>query len=191
MSKFASQCFSVLTFRFFRTFHNFLGIVGIEKNEEARSVQIESDRPYTGVAFNAIRQAMVTGRDSTPIPMTQETRDATRATITEFGAWAVYHLETNPDGKSYFTSNHPEAYVGAADYCKPFIDSLADASDRLTYKAGVSPTPNTVLVSDSVKSGNCMSYAFNFRFLCDMAGIPCVLVQSKTHQWNEVYVDGR
>lgn len=198
-------------------------------NEEDRTVQIESDRPYTGVApeeqviddasiansaiftepytreaYNAIRQAMVTGRDSTPIPMTQETRDAMRSVITEFGAWTVYHLKTNPDGKSYFTSNHPEAYVGAAEYCKPFIDSLAGASnaekvrqfaffvsDRLTYKAGVSPTPNTVLVSDSVKSDNCMSYAFNFQFLCDMAGIPCVLVQSKTHQWNEVYVDGR
>ena len=197
--------------------------------EEDDSAQIETDRPYTGVApeeqviddagianpavftdaytreaFNAIRQAIVTGRDSTPIPMTQETRDAMRSVITEFGAWTVYHLKTNPDGKSYFTSNHPEAYEAAAEYCEPFIDSLvgkSDAekvrqfaffvSDRLTYKAGVSPTPSTVLVSDSVRSGNCMSYAYNFQFLCDMAGIPCVLVQSKTHQWNEVYVDGQ
>ena len=30
-----------------------------------------------------------------------------------------------------------------------------------------------------------------FIFLCDMADIPCILVHSDVHQWNEVYVDGR
>ena len=198
-------------------------------NEEDRTVQIESDRPYTGVApeeqviddasianpaiftdaytreaFNAIRQAIVTGRDSTPIPMSPETRDAMRSVITEIGDWTVYHLESDGNGNYHFTSIHPTAYEAAAKYCEPFISSLSGLTDkekvrqiafyvcdRLTYKAGVSPTPSTVLVSDSVKSGNCMAYAFNFQFLCDMAGIPCVYVQSSTHQWNEVYVDGQ
>jgi len=36
-----------------------------------------------------------------------------------------------------------------------------------------------------------MSYARSFRFLCDRAGIPCVLIHSQDHQWNQVYVDGQ
>lgn len=28
-------------------------------------------------------------------------------------------------------------------------------------------------------------------FLCDRAGLPCLLVHSKTHQWNKVYVEGK
>lgn len=38
--------------------------------------------------------------------------------------------------------------------------------------------------------GECSSYATAFSFLCDAAGIPCILVSSTTHSWNEVYVDG-
>lgn len=36
-----------------------------------------------------------------------------------------------------------------------------------------------------------MSYAHCFKFLCDMAGIPCVFVHSENHQWNLVYVEDR
>ncbi len=35
-----------------------------------------------------------------------------------------------------------------------------------------------------------MSYAHNFKFLCDLAGIPCILVHSDVHQWNRVYISG-
>ena len=35
-----------------------------------------------------------------------------------------------------------------------------------------------------------MSYAHNFKFLCDLAGIPCILVHSDVHQWNRVYAGG-
>lgn len=198
-------------------------------NEEERTVQIESDRPYTGVApeeqviddasiansaiftgaytreaFNALRQAVVTGRDSVHIAMSAEAKDTMQAVLTVFGSWPVYHLKTGSDGRYFFTPYYPEAFQDAAGYCKPFIDSLVGKSDaekvrqiafyvcdRLTYKAGVSPTPSTVLVSDGVKQGNCMAYAHNFMFLCGMADIPCVFLHSSTHQWNEVYVDGQ
>ena len=197
--------------------------------EEDDSAQIETDRPYTGVApeeqsedyakeanpavftdaytreaFNALRQAIVTGRDSVHVAMSAETKDTMQAVLTVFGSWPVYHLKTDSDGRYFFTPYYPEAFQAAAEYCKPFIDSLAGKSDaekvrqiafyvcdRLTYRAGVSPTPSTVLVSDSVKQGNCMAYAHNCMVLCGMADIPCVFLHSSTHQWNEVYVDGQ
>ena len=28
----------------------------------------------------------------------------------------------------------------------------------------------------------------SFKFLCDLAGVPCILVHSDVHQWNRVYV---
>ena len=36
-----------------------------------------------------------------------------------------------------------------------------------------------------------MGYAHCFKFLCDMAGIPCIFVHSNDHQWNQVYVEDR
>ena len=62
--------------------------------------------------------------------------------------------------------------------------------DRLTYEASKSPTPAAVLASDDVTQGNCMSYANSVLMLCKMADIPCVLVHSEDHQWDQVYVDG-
>lgn len=50
---------------------------------------------------------------------------------------------------------------------------------------------DTVLVDDTEHKANCMAYAHNFLFLCDMAGIPCIHVHSGTHEWNEVYVENR
>ena len=193
------------------------------------TVQIETDRPYTGVApeeqviddasianstiftgpytreaYNALRASVVNGSPSSPVTMSQETRDVMREVVTEFGEWPVYRLKVNGDGQSYFTSDYPDGYKGAAEYCRPFIDSLAgldDAEkirqiafyvcDRLTYKSSASSSVGNTLTSDGVKAGNCMTYAHNFTFLCSMAGIPCVYVQSQTHQWNEVYANGK
>ena len=60
----------------------------------------------------------------------------------------------------------------------------------MTYEAGSTSSPRTALVDDAVHKGNCMSYAHNFLFLCDLARIPCVFQHSDIHQWNEVYVEG-
>ena len=173
-------------------------------NEEERSVQIESDRPYTREAYNALRASIVNGSSSSPVPMSQETRDVMREMVTEFGEWPVYRLKANGDGQLYFTPDYPDGYKGAAEYCRPFIDALAGLDDtekirqiafyvcdRLTYKSSTSSSVGNTLTSDGVKAGNCMTYAHNFTFLCSMAGIPCVYVQSQTHQWNEVYANGK
>ena len=157
---------------------------------------------YTREAYNALRQAVSTGTESTPIAMPEDTRDAMQEVIAAIGNWPFYHLET-ADGKAYFVPKYSDSYQEAAEYCKPFIDSLAGKSDadrvraialyvcdRLTYETNAFTSPRTVLVSDAVSKGNCMSYAHNFMFLCNMADIPCVFVHSADHQWNEVYVDG-
>ncbi len=157
---------------------------------------------YTREAYNAIRQTVTTGADSALVAMSDGTWDAMQEVIAAIGEWPAYHL-TAKDGKAYFKSQYSDTYQAAADYCNPFIDSLAGKSDtdkakaiafyvcdRLTYSANAFSGPNTVLTSDAVSKGNCMAYAHNFMFLCNMADIPCVFVHSADHQWNEVYVGG-
>lgn len=157
---------------------------------------------YTREAYNALRQTVSTGADSVPVTMSDNTWDAMQEVIAAVGVWPAYHLKM-ADGKAYFKVQYSDSYQVAADYCKPFIDSLAGKSDtdkvraialyvcdRLTYDANSFTSPRTALVSDAVSKGNCMSYAHNFMFLCNMADIPCVFVHSADHQWNEVYVDG-
>lgn len=39
--------------------------------------------------------------------------------------------------------------------------------------------------------GKCSDYAYAFSFLCDAANIPCIVVSSTDHSWNEVYVDNQ
>jgi len=158
---------------------------------------------YTREAYNALRQTIATRADSAPIDMTDATWDAMQEVIAAIGEWPAYHLKAK-DGKAFFTAQYSDSYQAAADYCKPFIDSLAGKSDadkvreiafyvcdHLNYDAATLSSPRTVLVSDAVSKGNCMSYAHNFIFLCNMVGVPCIFTHSADHQWNEVYVDGR
>ena len=159
---------------------------------------------YTREAYNALRQTIVSGADSEAVTMTEITRTAMDSATAAIGEWPGYHLKNVAGGKTAFTAKYPSTFQQAADYCQSFIEGLAGKSDRdkvreiafyvcdrLTYDAGSTSTPRTALVDDAVHMGNCMSYASNFLFLCDMADIPCVFVHSSTHQWNQVYVDGR
>ena len=158
---------------------------------------------YTREAYNAIRQTVSTRADSAPVAMSDGTWDAMQEVIAAIGEWPAYHLKM-AGGKAHFTAQYSDSYQAAADYCKPFIDSLAGKSDadkvkqiafyvcdHLTYDANTLASPRTVLTTDAVSKGNCMSYAHNFMFLCNMADFPCVFVHSDTHQWNEVFIGGR
>ena len=157
---------------------------------------------YTCEAYSALRQTISTGADSAPVAMTDATWDAMQEVTAAIGVWPAVQLKAD-GGKAYFTAQFSDSYQAAADYCRPFIDSLAGKSDtekaraialfvcdRLTYAADAFSTPRTVLTTDAVSRGNCMSYAHNFMFLCNLADIPCVFVHSEAHQWNEVYVGG-
>ena len=158
---------------------------------------------YTREAYEALRQTIVTGSESAPVAMTEETRTAMQEAAAAIGSWPGYHMRTSADGKTCFYAKDPGSYEEAAAYCQPIIDELTgtDAErirsiafyvcDRLTYASGTTATPRTALTDKSVHPGNCMSYAHCFKFLCDLADIPCVLVHSDTHQWNQVYADSR
>ena len=160
---------------------------------------------YTRELYNALRESIVTGGPSRSFPLTDETGRQTCWDVTAaFGSWPGYRLTSAENGAACFTPKYPAAYEEAAARCRPFIDSLAGMSeqekvrqlafyvcDHLRYSAKDTPTPRTVFAEDAEHPGNCMAYAHSFLFLCDLADIPCVLVHSETHQWNEVYVGGR
>ncbi len=155
--------------------------------------------------YNALRETVVTGEASRAIIVPDEAvRQVCWNVTAAFGTWPGYHLTSTSPYTYCFTSSYPATYEEAASYCQPFIDGLTGLTDRekvrqiaffvcdrLTYEAGSTSSPRTALVDDAVHKGNCMSYAHNFLFLCDLAGIPCVFQHSDIHQWNEVYIEGK
>ncbi len=204
-------------------------------DEENHTVQIESDRPYTGEKpardpimdaaetveveltevnpavltgaytpefYAALRSAILTGSSAVPVRLTEETYSAMLEAAAAIGCWPAYDLKSDAEGMCRIAARYPEPYAEAAAYCQPFIDSLAAQSDRervrqlaffvcdrIEYDGSAYCSPRTALVSDEVQKGACMSYAQCFKFLCDLAGIPCILTHSEDHQWNLVYVE--
>ena len=159
---------------------------------------------YTREAYEALRSAIVSGVGSEPVYMTEETHQAMLEAEAAVGCWPVYDLKANGNRMFSFEARYPEPYEEAAAYCQPFIDSLAGKTDRekvremaffvcdrIEYDSSTYCSPRTALVSDSVQKGACMSYAHCFKFLADMAGIPCIFTHSENHQWNQVYIEGR
>lgn len=160
--------------------------------------------------YNAIRDTVV-NRDAILAGSRQPT--STTAQVTPFGkayevvsgmgSYPLYEILHPESGTSVCNVRYPEAYQPAAAYTQSFVDALAGKSqreqveeiawyvcNRISYAVAY-PSPAQVLTSDSETPGACMAYAQSFQFLCDRAGIPCILVVSDIHQWNEVYVEGR
>ena len=202
---------------------------------ENHTVQIESDRPYTGIPptgdtiadaitdtakdtaevnpavlsgaytpefYAALRSAILNGSSEAPVRLTEEAYSAMLEAAAAIGCWPVYDLKSDAEGMCRIAARYPEPYAEAAAYCQPFIDSLAGQSDRervrqlaffvcdrIEYDGSAYCSPRTALVSDEVQKGACMSYAQCFKFLCDLARIPCILTHSEDHQWNLVYVE--
>ena len=107
-------------------------------------------------------------------------------------------------GTALFQKSCSTSYEEAAEAARAIIDGLAGKTeseklyafacsvcDRLEYDESSTATPRALFATDGVKKGNCMSYAHGFQFLCNLADIPCILVHSDVHQWNEVYTNGR
>ena len=158
---------------------------------------------YTPELYTALRSAIITGSSADPVRLTEEAYTAMLEVEAAIGCWPVYDLKSGSDGMYRITARYPEPYAEAAAYCQPFVDGLAGMSDRekvrqlaffvcdrIEYDGFAYCSPRTALVSDEVQKGSCMSYAQCFKFLSDMAGIPCILTHSEDHQWNLVYVDG-
>lgn len=157
---------------------------------------------YTRAAFNALRECVLTG-EGDPVAMSQDTKAAVRKVDAAIGTYPGYDFTTEPDGLVQVTPRYSSAYGEAAKICRDFIAALdgrsdheklaafADyVSDRLEYQSQATATPAALFTEPGIHRGNCMSYAHGFKFLCNLAGIPCVYVHSSVHQWCEVYVDG-
>ena len=159
---------------------------------------------YTREMYNALRHTILTKSDSQQFVLANDgTKQICWNVTAANSVWPGYELVSDSEGKAHFTLVYSDSYAPAAEYCQPFINSLAEKSgrekvkaiafyvcDRLEYRADSTSTPRTALVDKGVHYGNCMSYAHNFKFLCDMAGIPCIFVHSSVHQWNQVYLEG-
>lgn len=161
------------------------------------------DSVYTREAYNAIRQAVVDKQGGAYFSASAENRRTLNTVLSHIGVAYRYQLTAKDDGY-ICTVEQPASY---ADTVTAVSDMLAEITalssdaekvryindavcDKLTYQNGASAMPNKVFTADSVLAGNCASYTKNFKFLCDLSGIPCVLVSSRTHGWNMVYVDG-
>lgn len=159
--------------------------------------------------YNAIRDTVV-NRDAIltgsypAVPMGNFPRNgAVDEAVAAIGGYPVYDIVSTEDGGYACTVKCPSAYEGAVEHTQGFIDGLAGmgdrekvtamawyVADRITYSVAY-PSPAKVLNQDEQIPGACMAYAYSFRFLCDRAGIPCILKRGGNHQWNMVYVDGQ
>lgn len=158
--------------------------------------------------YNAIRDTIVNREailagEKQPVPLGAFTLygDIDEAAIA-VGGYPAYEIVSRPEGYVCM-AKYPEAYKPAAEHTQSFIDGLAGKSDRekvtaitwyvadrITYAVKY-PGPGKVLSQDGQIPGACAAYAYSFQFLCDRAGIPCILVRSETHQWNRVYLEGQ
>lgn len=159
--------------------------------------------------YNAIRDTVlhrdeIAAGSYQPVRMGAFTRNDVIDEVTAaIGGYPVYEPIIQPDGSYVCTAKCPESYKDALAHTQGFVDGLAGmtdsekaatiawyVADRITYAVKY-PSPSEVLAQDEQLPGACMSYAHSFRFLCDRAGIPCILIHSQDHQWNQVYVDGQ
>lgn len=118
-----------------------------------------------------------------------------RAALAALGSYPSYELITSTDGSEYLCQvNYPENLVPAAEHTRDFTASLEGLSerekikridwyvcDRIAYDKTCYVWPNKVLAQDGVLRGACMSYAHSFQFLCQQAGIPCILKHGGNH----------
>lgn len=160
-------------------------------------------KPYTREAYNALREAMVTGHGG-PVAMSSATKTAMINVEAAVGSYPCYDLKSLGNGEYEFTAKRSTAYSAAAESIQDFLASLSGKSDTdklyafackvsdgLEYKVDAWTAPGDFFTTPGPHTGNCTSYAHNFKFLCDCADIPCILVHSDDHQWVEVYVEDR
>ncbi len=158
---------------------------------------------FTCEAYEALRSAIVSRSESEAVHMSPETREAMLEAEAAVGCWPVFDLAAKGNCMYSFAPRYPDSYEEAAAICSPFVESLSDKDDRekiremvffvcdrIEYDANTYCSPRTALVSDNAQKGACMSYAHCFKFLCDLADIPCIFIHSENHQWNQVYIEG-
>lgn len=163
----------------------------------------------TREVYNSLRDAILhqdeilAGTYPNPVLPMENWNSEISYVTSSFSNYPVYEPVLRADGTYLCDVRLPEAYTPAAEHTQKFIDSLAGlkdrekieklvwyVADRITYQV-VYPGPERVLTQDEQIPGCCAAYAYNLLFLCNRAGIPCVLKVGNNHEWNSVYVDGK
>ncbi len=163
----------------------------------------------TRAVYNAVRDSIIHKDEIAagayaPIPLNRvEQRGRLFQTLIMIGKPPMYQFKENVNGEMICLPRHLDGHQAATGHCQPFIDSLAGLSDaekvrqldfyicdQMTYKHKDADIGN-ILSQDGVVPSYCMNFSYCLQFLCDMAHIPCILVASDVHMWNEVYVDGQ
>lgn len=167
---------------------------------------------YTREMYNAMRYAVTHPKEISngtyqPISMGEVDISTALRLTSKLSGGSTYYSLTEPFGSKdqYLKAEHQERYNAAIDHVQPFIEEIISLpqreqiremvwyiADRMTYSTKVKAPPDQILAQDEVmmEAGSCMTYSSCLYFLCEQAGIPCILVDSYNHQWNMVYVDG-
>ncbi|MDL2287970.1 transglutaminase-like domain-containing protein [Oscillospiraceae bacterium OttesenSCG-928-F05] len=141
------------------------------------------------------------------------TSSAIHTVVTYIGEYYRYEMSAEPYLKEYY--NYPQYFIvkvqnpaiadGAVAATRDIIaraDALtSDAEkvrllndylcDKLEYDENNGSGSNIIFTSNTPVKGKCTTYANAFQFLCDLAGIPSMVLTGENHAWNLVYADGK
>lgn len=159
---------------------------------------------YNGIRDTLLHRAEITTGTHQPIPIGKVQRNGpVEQVVSVLGKCPIYEIVKDENGQTVCNTWYVENYEPATEHTQEFIDGLSGLSDRekaeklvwyvcdrMTYEVKY-PCPGKVLSQDGVVPGCCMAYSYALQFLCDRAGIPCVLVCNDIHMWNQVYLDGQ
>lgn len=160
-------------------------------------------RVYTKEIYDAMRSAILTGEGKVT-NANEATKTALESVAAAVGCYPAYDVSGIKivDHAVVVKTRYPAPYKDGAKVCKAYLATLSGSDrdkltamaayvcDRLEYDVRSTATPGELFTEPGPHKGACMSYALNFKFLCDLEGVPCILVHSENHQWNEVYVEG-
>jgi len=163
-----------------------------------------TQQTYNGIRDTILHREEIIAGTYQPIPLGEVRRNGpVEQVASTLGKCPIYEIVKGENGQTVCNTRYVENYEPAREHTQEFIDGLSGLSnrekaekmvwyvcDRMTYEVKY-PGPGKVLSQDSVTSGCCMAYSYAFQFLCDRAGIPCVLVCNDVHMWNQVYLDGQ
>jgi len=159
---------------------------------------------YNGIRDTILHREEIIAGTYRPIPIGEVQRNSSvEQAASTLGQCPIYEIVKDEDGHTVCNTRYVENYEPATEHTQSFIDGLSGLSDRdkveklvyyvcdrMTYEVKY-PGPGEVLSQDGVVSGCCMAYSYAFQFLCDRAGIPCILVCNDVHMWNQIYLDGQ
>ena len=168
---------------------------------------------YTKELYNALRYVIshpeeIANGTYQPISIGQVDTSSALELASKLSVGSTYYSTYSAiDGSTkYLSATYQDNYDAAIAHIQPFLQEISDLpqreqvrqmvwyiADRMTYSTRIKALPSTILAQDSImeEAGSCMTYSSSLWFLCEQAGIPCVLVDGDNHQWNMVYVDGQ